>query len=65
MSRTTQTVWKSAGEERELLRLERETGIITVPVHTITVTELRDFHKAVAECAELATTPVVCEPPKS
>ena len=64
MSRTTQTVWKSGQGERELLRLERETGVITVPVCTLTVTELRDFQQAVAECAELATTPVVCEPPK-
>ena len=62
MSRTDQTVWKSAIDERELLRLERQTGIITIPVCTINLTQLRELAQAAAECVELAAKPVLCEP---
>jgi len=61
MSRTDQTVWKSAVDERELLRLERQTGTITIPVCTINLDQLRELELAAAECAKLAYVPRVCE----
>jgi len=64
MSRTDQTVWKSAVDERELLRLERQTGTITIPVCTINLTQLRELEQAAAECAKLAATPSLCEQTK-
>jgi hypothetical protein len=55
--RVEHTVWKSAVDERELLRLERQTGTISVPICTITVTQLRELLKAGEECVELAALP--------
>jgi len=61
MSRVDQAVWKSAVDERELLRLERQTGAISIPVCNITLTQLRELQKAAEECVELATLPNVIE----
>ena len=51
-------------DERELLRLERQTGTITIPVCTINLTQLRELEQAAAECAKLAATPSLCEETK-
>ena len=64
MNRVDHAVWKSAIDERELLRLERQTGEITIPVCHITLTQLRELQRAADECLELAGVPRLAEPPE-
>ena len=57
MSKKEHTVWVSGIDERELLRLDRANGAITVPVCSLNVPQLRELMEAAEECYTIATLP--------
>jgi hypothetical protein len=55
MSRSEHIVWKSGIDERELLRLDRSTGAISIPVCNINLPQLLELKTAAGECADIVT----------